>query len=86
MHASDYWPPPSVHRDHWEHHHNPYVYEYDPTDDGPEAHIVRSVLASHTQGELWEEWLARGVRILNQLILDCERELRHRKNLREGRA
>jgi hypothetical protein len=52
MQRSDHWPTPSAHRDFWEHHNNPYVYEYDPTDDGPEVHVIRLIRAGYTQFEL----------------------------------
>lgn len=56
MHVSDYWPPPSVHREYWELHHNPHVYEYDAADDGPEWYTLRVILASHqTRQEIERE-------------------------------
>jgi hypothetical protein len=49
---SPFWPEASAHRDFWERHNCAYVYEYEPTDDGPEAEIIRAILATHTQFEL----------------------------------
>jgi hypothetical protein len=40
---SDLWSEISAHQQHWECRNNPWVYEYDPTDDGPEVEIIRSV-------------------------------------------
>ena len=44
--------PQSAHQEHWEHNNCALVYEYDPTDDGPEAATARLILVSHTQFEL----------------------------------
>ena len=44
---SSYWPDLSVHQQYWETHHNPYVYEYDPADNGPEVEAITRILASH---------------------------------------
>lgn len=49
MQASDYWPAPTAHRDFWERHNNPYVYEYDPTDDGPEVEAIIAVRINHPE-------------------------------------
>jgi hypothetical protein len=46
MLRSEFWPTPSAHREYWERHNCPHVYEYDPTDDGPEADIIKSILAT----------------------------------------
>jgi hypothetical protein len=53
-HHSDFWPGLSAHRECWEHRNCPLVYEYDPTDDGPEI-VARFILASHTLEELQAE-------------------------------
>lgn len=55
MHASDYWPTPTAHQTNWEQNHNPYVYQYDSADDGPEWYTLRVILASHWPGELRSE-------------------------------
>lgn len=55
MQASDYWPIPSPHRAYWEHYSNPYVYEYDPTDDGPEVEIITRILAADWYYEIVKE-------------------------------
>ena len=57
MLASNYWPEPSAHQIYWEQHNNPYVYEYDPVDDGPEADggakaATLAILASHDSLDL----------------------------------
>jgi hypothetical protein len=52
MQASDHWPTPSAHREYWEHRHNAYIYEYDPTDDGQEWFTLRIILATHDPEEL----------------------------------
>ncbi len=46
MLRSEFWPAPSAHREYWERHNCPHVYEYDPTDDGPEVEIVKSIVAT----------------------------------------
>lgn len=38
------WPPLTAHKIFWENRNNPHVYEYDPTDDGPEVEIIREFL------------------------------------------
>ena len=40
---SEFWPVLSAHRQYWESHNNPYVYTYDPADDGPEVVIIRRI-------------------------------------------
>ncbi len=52
---SEYWIHPTAHRECWEMHNNSLIYEYDPTDDGPEAVTARLILASHTQLDLYAE-------------------------------
>lgn len=39
MHRSEYWPELTAHREYWENHHNPFIYEYDSADDGPEVAV-----------------------------------------------
>ena len=39
--------PQSAHQLFWEHNNCIHVYEYDPTDDGPECQIIKAILASH---------------------------------------
>lgn len=41
-----FWPDISAHQEYWEMHNNPHVYEYDPTDDGPEVVIVARIKAA----------------------------------------
>ena len=55
MQASNYWPAPTAHREHWERFNNPYVYEYDPTDDGPEVEIITRILAADWYYEIDNE-------------------------------
>ena len=40
-HRSPLWPPLTAHRIFWETRNNPHVYEYDPTDEGPEVEIIQ---------------------------------------------
>lgn len=42
--------PQTAHQIFWEHNNCPYVYEYDPTDDGPECVIIRNIYISHMAG------------------------------------
>lgn len=44
---SAYWPDLSAHQNYWEHHNNPYVYQYDPADDGPEVETITRINWSH---------------------------------------
>jgi hypothetical protein len=39
--------PQTAHQIFWEHNNCPLVYEYDPTDDGPECGIIRGIRVSH---------------------------------------
>jgi hypothetical protein len=43
---SAFWPTLSAHRLNWETHNNPHIYEYDPTDDGPEIAIIARIKAA----------------------------------------
>ncbi len=54
---SPFWPEHSAHRDFWERHNCAHVYEYDPTDDGPEAMICRAVFSNHNVLDLNDERL-----------------------------
>ena len=47
MIRSDFWPEPTAHRHYWERHNCPHVYEYDPTDDGPEVEVINAIKISH---------------------------------------
>jgi hypothetical protein len=42
----EFWPAPSAHRSYWELQNNLNVYEYDPTDDGPEIVIFERFKAT----------------------------------------
>lgn len=44
---SEFWPEISAHQEYWERHTCAQVYEYDPTDDGPEVEIVARIKAAH---------------------------------------
>lgn len=55
MHRSEYWPVMTAHQEHWERHNNPYVYEYDPTDEGPEQSVASIILSTHTLEEIATE-------------------------------
>jgi crotonobetainyl-CoA:carnitine CoA-transferase CaiB-like acyl-CoA transferase len=61
---SDEWPELNAHRLNWETHNNPHVYEYDPTDDGPEIEIVARIKAAYPR--TWDGSLRR---ILNDSYL-----------------
>jgi hypothetical protein len=39
--------PQTAHQIFWEHNNCHHVYEYDPTDDGPECTLIRGIQASH---------------------------------------
>ena len=47
MYPSEFWPTPSAHRAYWEQHNCAHVYEYDPTDDGPEVGAIRQIFYRH---------------------------------------
>ena len=49
---SEHWPPPLAHREFWERYNCALVYEYDPTDDGPEVGVINTIFQTHTQFEL----------------------------------
>lgn len=55
MQRSEHWPDLTAHRDYWERHNNPHIYEYDPTDDGPETVTPRLILSAHTAADLTNE-------------------------------
>lgn len=52
---SPHWPIQTAHQIFWERNNCPFVYEYDPTDDGPEVEIGRAILAMYTTLELIDE-------------------------------
>ena len=53
----NYWQEPTAHQTNWERYNCAYVYQYDPTDDGPEAETVKAINATHTPLELaTERW------------------------------
>jgi hypothetical protein len=43
---SEHWPPPMAHREFWERYNCAQVYEYDPTDDGPEVEVITRILGA----------------------------------------
>ena len=47
MQRSELWPVPSAHRSYWDQHNCAHVYEYDPTDDGPEVGAIRQIFYRH---------------------------------------
>jgi hypothetical protein len=72
MSISDHLLPVSAHRAYWENHNNPYIYEYDPTDDGPECHTISWINSTHTQTDIENEREAflrvlRGAQIINRI-------------------
>jgi hypothetical protein len=85
MRASDYWPIPTAHQEHWEHRNNPYVYEYDPTDDGPECGVAKIILSTHTDEEIENERFdTRFIRNLDRMSTFLKIELLQRKLARLG--
>lgn len=52
---SEYWPVPSAHQEYWERNICALVYEYDPTDNGPEVETANAIFVSHYASELQEE-------------------------------
>ena len=52
MQRSEFWPTPSAHREYWERHNCAQVYEYDPTDDGPECETIKAIKAMHSSRDL----------------------------------
>jgi len=73
---SEHWLVPSAHRDYWERNNCAHVYEYDPTEDGPECYTARVILATHAPEELREERLVTyAVRILDEMLRECRIEL-----------
>jgi len=59
---SDCWPELTAHQEHWERHNNSYVYEYDPTDEGPEQSVARIILSTHTPEEMRMEQMLTIIR------------------------
>ena len=51
MQRSEFWPVPTAHRAYWERHNCALVYEYDPTDDGPECEAITCILANHPEAD-----------------------------------
>jgi hypothetical protein len=66
---SAFWPEPSAHRAYWERNNCPYVYEYEPADDGPEVDIARVILASHSTNALDEERFMSLMRLFEDGLL-----------------
>jgi hypothetical protein len=46
---SEFWTPPTAHQEFWERHNCAEVYQYDPTDDGPECEQLTRILATHPE-------------------------------------
>lgn len=81
------WPEPSAHRLYWERYNCSHVYEYDPTDDGPETEIARAVGANYTFHDLADERLdTLVVCCLDTVILSLEVELASRRLRRKLEA
>lgn len=53
---SEFWPVPTVHQEHAERHLLHDVYEYDPTDDGPEVELITRILAADWYYEINKEY------------------------------
>lgn len=73
MQRSEHWPDITAHREYWERHNNPHVYEYDPTDDGPEAEIGVAIRVSHLSNlhDEREEYL-----LISEIIDDLAIDIR----------
>lgn len=52
---SPYWPPQTAHQIFWERNNCPFVYEYDPTEDGPEVEVITRILAADWYYEINKE-------------------------------
>ena len=48
-------PVDTAHRDYWERHNCALVYDYDPTEDGPEVEAGKAIRSVHTSKELRRE-------------------------------
>lgn len=59
--------PWTAHREHWEQHNNTSIYQYDITDDGPEAEAITRILASHP-------WVMRITDIRTPMVVESRRQ------------
>jgi hypothetical protein len=59
---SEHWPflVPTAHRLYWEQRNCAHVYEYDPTDDGPEVGTIRAIIDAHPPLEFLTRELLKG--------------------------
>jgi len=69
MQRSEFWPVSTAHRSYWERHNCAYVYEYDPTDDGPEVEILKAIHATHDGMDIAiEQEIYKGFRLINDIF------------------
>ncbi len=74
---SPFWPEHSAHRDFWERHNCAHVYEYDPTDDGPEAMICCAVYTLAYQYRITRRGVDRDPYALTGMRIVCVRQWRN---------
>jgi hypothetical protein len=67
-HRSELWPEPSAHRLYWERNNCALVYEYDPTDDGPEVAVIN--LFKHAFPLTWDVSVVEAARDLSLGLAD----------------
>lgn len=76
---SPYWPPQTAHQIFWERSNNPFVYEYDPTDDGPEVEVISRIRAAYLDYAdiqlAWERGITAWLRTLDEIIAQSADEL-----------
>ena len=69
MQRSEFWPEQSAHRNYWERHNCAYVYEYDPTDDGPEVEVLKAIHATHDSLDVAiEQEIYKMFRLINDIF------------------
>ena len=69
MLRSIFWPEATAHRAYWERNNCALVYEYDPSDDGPEVEVATAILSSHNEEDLTvENWIFQ----IRQLLWEGE--------------
>ena len=76
---SPLWPIQTAHQIFWERNNCPFVYEYDPTDDGPEVEIatrIRAAYFDYADVQLaWERGVAAWQRAVNEIVEQSAKEL-----------
>jgi hypothetical protein len=66
-HQSEHLPSPSAHQDYWEHR-NSLVYEYDPTDDGPEVEAIIGIRINHPEQDTIRRNKKKLAELLSELV------------------